>query len=535
VPAAKENIVTDGDYTSKRGTPTLRSYQTTGIETADRRLLAPGPSVRGYVELPTGSGKTPIAGTLATRSHARHPLSPILFLAHRRELVQQQAAELARWSGLRVSILMAGVDDYDPTAPLIVASIATLNARPRALRIKPSLILHDECHHSFVGSEVDRFLQTQGDVPVVGFSATPRRSWERPKPLLTECLFARGLPELISEGWLAPLKSERIVAPMNLTTIASHAGDYVETTLAFEALRDDVIDAIVDAAVPRLRERPGPALCFGVTVEHARRLAATFAAAGIATAIVWGEQPAGERQAAFEAWRSGNVQLLVNCAILNEGIDLPALSTIVIARPTRSRRLYQQIVGRGTRLAPGKRECLVLEACAARRDPEQVTLAAVIPEVDPETHTQGPPRLYLLDPEAADRWTWQYHRAVGAYSVSANEGVTVYLISEPNSGLYRAVVYRKDEPIESLTGTLARDEAMHRAGAWLAQNASPRLATSTTWHGDSPTEKQIAFLTRAGIDATKLTKGDATRLIGDTFAGWRVPQIVRELRSKQSN
>ena len=411
----------------------LRPYQAKAVETVDRRLSVPGPLVRGYVELPTGSGKTVIAAVLAARWWVRQR-SPILFLAHRRELVLQQAAELERWCKLRTAVLMAGCE-FDPTAPLIAASIQTLAARGMAHDFQPQLALIDELHHFAVGSEYDRVLGRR-DMHLIGFSATPRRSWERPAPVLTECLFARGLPELIAEDWLAPLRSERIVTPMN------------------------------------------------------------------------------------------------------KGIDLPALRTIVIARPTRSRRLYQQIVGRGTRKAEGKTECVILEACAAQRDPGQVTLGALVPEPEPESHTPGPPTLYLLDPDAADKWTWQYHGGVGSYSVSADKGVTVYLVPEADSsGRYRAVVDRHGEPgnrFETLTAPLARDEAMHRAGVWLTQNAVLELAASTRWYGVSASAKQIEFLAREGIDATELTRGAATRLIRDHIAGWVVPQIVRRLCNEQS-
>jgi hypothetical protein len=201
--------------------------------------------------------------------------------------------------------------------------------------------------------------------------------------------------------------------------------------------------------------------------------------------------------------------------------------------------LYQQIVGRGTRKAEGKTECLILEACAARRDPGQVTLGALLPEPEPESHTPGPPTLYLLDPDAADKWTWQYHGAVSAYSVSADKNLTVYLVPEADSsGRYRAVIDRRDNPgerFETLTAPLARDEAMHRAGAWLAANASLQLAASTRWYGVPPSAKQIEFLAHHGTDATKLTRGDAARLISDRIAEWVVPQIVRRLRHKQSH
>jgi hypothetical protein len=441
--------------------------------------------------------------------------------------VRQQAKELAHWSGLRVSILMAG-ETFDPSAPIIVASVQTLTRRyPQLLRARrPSLVLADESHHCFAGGVIDRLLRELGEPPAIGFSATPRRVWERPQPILTECLFARELPQLVAAGVLAPLVSERIVAPMALARIASRQGDYAGPALALEAERREVVGAIVQAAAARIRLRPGPALCFAVTVRHAQALHAAFARAGLSVACVWGEQDAKARAAAFAAWRSGEIQLLVNCAIVSEGIDLPALRTIVIARPTRSRRLYQQIIGRGARLAPGKIDCLILEACAVQPDPRQVMLRAFVPERVREGG--GPPRITLLDPDAAGRWSWRLHVKSGAFSVAADIDARVYLIPEPgDAGLWSAVLHHKGEPFRQLAAGRAQAEAMHCAGLWLNQNASLHLASSTRWHAEPASEAQLALLRQHGVNAADLNRGQASDLIGDAIAARLVP-LIRE-------
>jgi hypothetical protein len=427
---------------------------------------------------------------------------------------------------------MAG-ESFDPTARLIVASVQTLKRRSAAVRaLKPGLVLADESHHCFAGSVIDRLLQELGEPPAIGFSATPRRAWERPAPILTECLFARELPQLVAAGVLAPLQSERIVAPMALARIATHQGDYDGPALAFEAERWNVVAAIVGAAAPHIKARPGPALCFGVTVKHALALYAAFGCVGVSAACVWGEQNAQERDAAFAAWRAGKVQLLVNCAIVSEGIDLPALRTIVIARPTRSRRLYQQIIGRGARKAPGKTDCLILEACAVQPDPRQVLLSAFVPER--ELREGGPPRLMLLDPDAAGKWSWRFHAKSHAFSVAADVGARVYLISEPgDAGLWSAVLHRKGEPFLKLAGGLAQAEAMHCAGLWLNQNASLHLAASTRWHAEPASPAQLALLSQHGVDASDLSRGEASDLIGDAIAA-RLAPLIRERLWPQS-
>jgi hypothetical protein len=139
--------------------------------------------------------------------------------------------------------------------------------------------------------------------------------------------------------------------------------------------------------------------------------------------------------------------------------------------------------------------------------------------------------LQLLDPEAADKWTWQFHAASGAFSVSATVDCRCYLIPVPDgSGIFRVVLHHQDGSYQTLTEGLPQVEAMHRAGEWLAQNATLQLAASTWWHRAPASEGQIRALHHGGIDATRLTRGEASGLISDFVAARVVPQIIRRLR-----
>src|SRR5271166_5552082 len=512
--------------------PQLRPYQATAVDIAYLRLTTPNiEPLRAYISLATGGGKTAIAAVLAARYLGSDRLAPtfprcVLFVVHRRELARQQVRELERWSGLKVSLLMAG-EVFDPSASIIVASQQTLDSRfPEELRARRPVVMFDECHHASIGSMADRLLQWLGNVSAVGFSATPLLSWEKSRPVLTECLFERGMSDLIAEGVLCRLVSERIEAPMELARIASQNDDYSGLALAAEAEKRAVVAIIVQAAAPRIRERPGPALAFGCSVKHVHLLADAFAAAGVSVGRVWGEQPEGERAAAFSAWRAGQTQLLVNCGIVAEGIDLPSLLTIVIARPSRSRRLYQQIVGHGTRLSPGKTECLILEACAVRPDPKQVMLGAIVPEA--QAHGGGPAKLWLLDPEAAGRWVWRAHRH-GVFSATADADLRVYLVEDSVTGLMGAVAHRRGGSFQTLITGLPQVEAMRFAGRWMAQNASLAFAAASWWRKEDATQAQIDLLQRNGVDALNLSRGEASELIEDIFAERTVPHAIRWL------
>jgi superfamily II DNA/RNA helicase len=116
-----------------------------------------------------------------------------------------------------------------------------------------------------------------------------------------------------------------------------------------------VVEAYIDHTLGRR------AICFVVTVEHARHLATAFLAAGIPAASVSGETPLVERKQLYRALRAGSLKVLTNVLVLTEGFDLPQVECVIMARPTQSRALFVQCIGRGLRLAPTKRECVILD------------------------------------------------------------------------------------------------------------------------------------------------------------------------------
>jgi superfamily II DNA or RNA helicase len=342
--------------------PELRPYQR---ETIDAVIAARRRGVRRMVVcLPTGAGKTVIFSHLA-----RMATRQVLVLAHREELLAQAADKLARaLEGTRVVGLERGASRAPAGAKVLVASLRSLHPD----RIGDvlggrdlGLIIYDECHHAPAEDNL-RVLRTIGafesDWPgtLVGFTATTARGDGKGlDSVFQEIVYSRTLPDLIDDGYLVPLKGYRIATATDLTRHAGSGSDFNDVELA-EDVDIEERNALVARSIQELaRDRRTIAFC--VTVNHARNLSKALNHIGVPAGIVHGEMAAADRARALYDFRTGRIAVLANVAVLTEGFDDPGVSCVAMARPTRSEGLYAQCVGRGTRLAEGKRDCLILD------------------------------------------------------------------------------------------------------------------------------------------------------------------------------
>ncbi len=342
--------------------PELRAYQREAI---DAVIAARRRGVRRMVVcLPTGAGKTVIFSHLA-----RLATRQVLVLAHREELLGQAVDKLARaLEGTRVVGLERGMSRAPADAKVLVASLRSLHPDRIGSVLGGrdlGLIIYDECHHAPAEDNL-RVLRTIGafeaDWPgtLLGFTATTARGDGKGlDSVFEEIVYSRTLPDLIDEGYLAPLKGYRIATAADLTRLSPGGSDFAEAELA-EAVDIEERNALVARSIQELaRDRRTIAFC--VTVNHARNLSRALNHIGVPAGIVHGEMQAAERATALHDFRTGRIQVLTNVAVLTEGFDDPGVSCIAMARPTRSEGLYAQCVGRGTRLADGKRDCLILD------------------------------------------------------------------------------------------------------------------------------------------------------------------------------
>jgi ATP-dependent helicase IRC3 len=342
--------------------PTLRPYQEDAIAAV---LAARKAGVqRMVVCLPTGAGKTVIFAQLARLARRQ-----VLVLAHRDELLQQARDKLQAALGVDRKVAIEQADLRAPAdAHVLVCSIRSLHEQrlQRVLHGRDiGLVLYDECHHA-VAEDNLRVLRQLGCFDsswtgtLLGFTATTQRAdGQALAKVFDRIVYTRGISEMIGEGWLVPLRGFRIATAADLTSLTSGGLDFRDDELA-EAVDIEERNALVARSIQELaRDRRTVAFC--VTVGHARNLSKALNTLGVSAGIVHGEMKQDVRRQALADFRSGKTQVLTNVGVLTEGFDDPGVSCIAMARPTRSEGLYAQCVGRGTRLAPGKSDCLVLD------------------------------------------------------------------------------------------------------------------------------------------------------------------------------
>ncbi|APR76164.1 DNA helicase [Minicystis rosea] len=342
--------------------PALRPYQRAAI---DAVIAARKSGARRLVVcLPTGAGKTVIFSHLARLARRQ-----VIVLAHREELLTQAADKIARALGDPAAVAIEQADRRAPgSAKVVVCSIRSLHERRLADVIRDrdiGLVVYDECHHA-AAEDNQRVLRQLGafdpawNGTLLGFTATTARGdGIGLEKVFERIVYTRTLPEMIDDGYLVPLRGFRIETAADLTRVTAGGVDFREEELA-EAVDIEERNALVARSIQELaRDRRTIAFC--VTVGHAKNLAQALRLLGVPAGVIHGEMPSDRRAEVLAAFREGRISVLTNVAVLTEGFDDPEVSCVAMARPTRSEGLYAQCVGRGTRLFPGKKDCLILD------------------------------------------------------------------------------------------------------------------------------------------------------------------------------
>lgn len=353
----------------------LRHYQVDQVEAAMRALLSGDDPL---LVAATGTGKTTSLSEVARR--IVETKGRVLVLAHLRELLFQLKERLELF-GLKVGLELGRREAGN--ADVVVTSIQTMARRmDKFARDAFRLIIVDEAHHAASPSylRVLNYFQTDASgkpngTRVMGVTATPDRLDGASLGCVFEVEAARyDLPDAIGEGYLVPVRALRIdVEGLDLSscrtrTFQNASGGEV-TDLHPKDLGEQVIkpEAVEGVIAPLLQYSEGrKTLVFAVNVAHARALAkAINARAGEDTAfVIHGEMKKPEREAVLEHYKRGSFRILVNVNLMTEGVDVPSIGCIAMVRPTYSRTLYAQAVGRGLRLDPqnpSKGECILLD------------------------------------------------------------------------------------------------------------------------------------------------------------------------------
>jgi superfamily II DNA or RNA helicase len=345
--------------------PTLRPYQRAAIDACfaaweyqDQQRIA--------VQLPTGAGKTVIFARLIREARTRRGFGTALVLAHRDHLVQQAVNKFrADDPELRVGVVKAGrneVHDVD----VIVASVQTLSRAKRLAQLPPvDLVVVDEAHHAAADSYI-RVLRElgcyrPGGAWLLGVSATLERADSRKLGDVFESVpFEIDVLDLVDQGYLVEPRGKHIeIEDFDLSKVAVRAGDLVDKDLAEALDRSGAYGVVAAAYREHAADRQGVVFCPNIATSM--RMAEVLSEWGFKAEALSSKTLLDERRDMLDRYQRGDTQILVNCSVLTEGWDAPATACVVIARPTTSRILFCQMVGRGLRLSPGKDDCLVLD------------------------------------------------------------------------------------------------------------------------------------------------------------------------------
>lgn len=321
---------------------TLRAYQQDGVQRMRERIAAGAKRVLACG--PTGMGKTVLAAAVivgAVRKGKR-----VLFLAHRRELINQCYAKL-RDSGLddvHLGVVLAGDARRRPNAPVQIASVQTLvgRAKPPA-----DLVFVDECHHANA-TTYGKILDGYPDATVVGLTATPCRADGRGLgDIFAEIVPIVTFRQLVAEGFLVAPRVFTSRAPLDLSAVKTTGGDYNLGQLGAAMNKRELVGDIVEHWL-RIAEGRST-IVFASSVEHSQAIVEQFRASGVTAEHLDGETLAEEREAILARLASGETRVVCNMGVLTEGFDCPRVKCVVLARPTKSLSLFLQCAGRGLR------------------------------------------------------------------------------------------------------------------------------------------------------------------------------------------
>lgn len=330
----------------------LRNYQHNAIENL-RASIGNRGHKRVLLQAATGAGKTVIACEMIRRATMKN--KSVLFIAHRKEIINQTSHKLDAF-GIAHGVIMASHQRKNNHA-VQVASIQTLTRRNKP---PADLVIIDETHLA-CGASFRQILEHYKDSTVIGLTATPvRLDGKGLGEIYSDIIEVVPMAQLIEEGHLV---KPRVFAPFapDMKGVRKSKGDYDATETANLMDRKEVTANIVNHWNESAKDRK--TIVFASSVEHSKNITAEFEEMGISAKHLDANTPAIERDRTLQAWREGEFMVLSNCGLFIEGLDVPAASCCILARPTKSLTIYLQAVGRVMRPHESKNDCIILD-CA---------------------------------------------------------------------------------------------------------------------------------------------------------------------------
>jgi superfamily II DNA or RNA helicase len=501
------------------------------------------------VSLPTGAGKT-IVGSEIARRHLTTHATPVLFLVHSDEILSQTVEKIHLvYDDASVGVIQQTRVEWHH--PVVVASVWTL-ARHCAELPFIGLVISDEAHHAeartwrdiytAVGQRNPHFLH-------LGLTATPfrqdKQGQERGLAGIFERLsYSRSMFDLIAAGYLVHLRGICISIGTRLDAVRTHGEDFEEASLATMVNTPTRNQLVVESYHTYCPGRK--AICFAVNVAHAQALMRAFCQRGIPAATLLGDIRIEERREIRQRFRTGDISALCTCGVVNEGYDEPSAEVSILARPTRSRRLYIQQAGRVARQWPSKTEGIVLDLVDATQRHRLVSMRELLTfyglrhaEVQLAETTASSPRTdavraYGLTPHTIsqiqslaalspivrevdlfrlDAFAWHRAQNGSAYVTTLYDGAELGVVATEGEDLFDVVAtFREGVFVRLLAQPTTLENALGCANAYVFDFGDWRLALRRAqWRTAVPTPGQQAALTRAW--ATR--SDEMRRIVGD--------------------
>ena len=397
----------------------------------------------------------------------------VLQLAHRDELLTQAQDKLLELTGLHAGLEKAGQSNLNGFFPVTVGSIQTMCREKRLNEFPPDYfqtIIVDEAHHSLSDS-YQRVLQHFPEAKVLGVTATPDRGDKRNLGEYFDSMaYEYPLSQAIKDGYLVPIKAQMISLEVDMTNVGTQNGDYKAGDIgcALEPYLTEIADEMVNYCAAR------KTVVFLPLISTSQKFCRMLNERGLSAAEVNGQSE--DREEILTDFENGKYGVLCNSMLLTEGWDCPSVDCVVVLRPTKVRGLYQQMVGRGTRLYPGKKDLLLLDFLWLTERHDLCRPSSLIAK-DQDTARRIDEKV-MADPEGVD--IMEAEEEAESDAVKDREASLARELAEMRNRKSRLV-----DPLQYAMSIEADDLADYQ----------PTFA----WEMGPATEKQIQFLERRGI------------------------------------
>ncbi len=347
----------------------LRPYQREALEAVYRHLRQRDDNP--CLVLPTASGKTPVLAQICKDAVGQWN-GRVLVLAHVKELLQQAVDKLDRMApelAPMVGVYSAGLKSRQGAKPIVVAGIQSAFRHAEELG-RFDIAIVDEAHlipaegDGMYRTLLEDLKKTNPSLRVIGLTATPFRMTSgpicAPENILNHVCFEVGVRELIVQGYICPLRTKASREEIDTSGLHFRGGEYIPAEV--EDLMDEkkLVEAACNEILSYTHDRKS-VLIFASGIRHGNHIADVLRHLGVQVETVFGDTLSFERDRRLKEFREGALKYLVNVQVLTTGFDAPNIDCVALLRPTMSPGLFYQMVGRGFRLHPGKKDCLVLD------------------------------------------------------------------------------------------------------------------------------------------------------------------------------